>query len=88
MCLGHHLCSSEARTQDPAQPAAKTPKAQDTATFCCAHLLEGEKCHAAPTPAAQALEGKDIGDWRALAGSAPLAGTQRRMVWPSQDRLH
>lgn len=38
--MGHHLCSSAARTQEPAQPAAKSPKAQDTVTFCCVHSLE------------------------------------------------
>lgn len=63
MELGHCLCSSEAITQDPAQPAAKTPEVQDIVTFCCAPLLEGEKCHTASTPAAAAA-------WRERAPGA------------------
>jgi len=51
-------------------------------------LLEGEKCHTGTTPAAPALEGKGTGGWGAQAGRAPLAGMQRRAVWPSQERHH
>lgn len=41
--MGHHLCSSAARTQDPAQPAAKSPKAQDTVLCPAVSILWRER---------------------------------------------